>query len=92
MDLCQQRRGEQKDVQYIDASRARLDYVIPLNEIIYDFFDSLKSRTKGYASMDYEILEYRTTKLVKLDFLLKGEPCDWLLLFLNARLWKEDVP
>lgn len=80
MDLCQQRRGEQKDVQYIDASRAKLDYVIPLNEIIYDFFDSLKSRTKGYASMDYEILEYRTTKLVKLDFLLKGEPCDALAL------------
>lgn len=82
MDLCQQRRGEQKDVQYIDASRARLDYVIPLNEIIYDFFDSLKSRTKGYASMDYEILEYRTTKLVKLDFLLKGEPCDALALII----------
>lgn len=80
MDLCQQRRGEQQDVQYIDTNRARLDYIIPLNEIIYDFFDSLKSRTKGYASMDYEILEYRTSKLVKLDFLLKGEPCDALAL------------
>ncbi len=82
MDLCQQRRGEQKDVQYIDPTRARLDYVIPLNEIVYDFFDSLKSRTKGYASMDYEMLDYRTSKLVKLDFLLKGEPCDALSLII----------
>lgn len=80
MDLCQQRRGEQLDVEYVDNNRARLDYVIPLNEIIYDFFDSLKSKTKGYASMDYEMLEYRTSKLVKLDFLLKGEPCDALAL------------
>ena len=80
MDLCQQRRGEQQDVQYVDNNRARLDYIIPLNEIVYDFFDTLKSRTRGYASMDYEMFEYRTSKLVKLDFLLKGEPCDALAI------------
>ena len=84
MDLCQSRRGEEGNVEYLDTSRVRLDYKIPLNEIIYDFFDSLKSRTKGYASMDYELCEYRTSKLVKLDILLKGEVCDALSLIVHA--------
>ena len=80
MELCQLRRGESIDVQYIDDKRVKLVYAIPLNEIIYDFFDNLKSRTKGYASLDYEISEYRPSDLVKLDILLKGEVCDALSL------------
>jgi GTP-binding protein LepA len=78
MELCQERRGVYKKMEYMDASRASLEYEMPLNEIIYDFFDALKSRTKGYASYDYEILEYRPSKLVKLDILLNGEPVDAL--------------
>ncbi len=84
MELCQQRRGEDANVEYLDSQRVRLDYVMPLNEIIYDFFDSLKSRTKGYASLDYELSEYRTSKLVKLDILLKGEICDALSLIVHV--------
>jgi len=83
MDLAQNRRGESKDITYIDASRVRLDYDIPLNEIIYDFFDSLKSRTRGYASLDYEITGYRPSNLVKLDILLKGEVCDALSVIVH---------
>lgn len=78
MDLCQEKRGIFMDMTYLDPQRVRLDYEIPLNEIIYDFFDSLKSRTRGYASLDYEILRYRPSKLVKLDLLLNGETCDAL--------------
>ena len=78
MDLCQDRRGVFVDMKYIDEQRVELHYELPLNEIIYDFFDALKSRSKGYASLDYEIAEYRASKLVKLDFLLNAEQVDAL--------------
>ena len=84
MELCTERRGENKNVIYLDEKRVRLDYEIPLNEIIYDFFDNLKSRTRGYASLDYEISEYKPSKLVKLDILLKGEVCDALSMIVHA--------
>lgn len=77
-DLCKNKRGIFKNLVYLDTTRVRLDYEIPLNEIIYDFFDSLKSRSKGYASFDYEILGYKKSDLVKLDILLNQEPCDAL--------------
>ena len=78
MELCQDRRGVFIDMKYLDDTRAELFYELPLNEIIYDFFDALKSRSKGYASLDYELSEYRASKLVKLDFLLKSEQVDAL--------------
>ena len=78
MELCQDKRGVYTDLTYLDTNRVKLLYEIPLNEIIYDFFDSLKSRTRGYASLDYEILGYRRSELVKLDMLLNGELCDAL--------------
>ncbi len=83
MDLCQQRRGVSVDMEYIDDKRVRLEYSMPLNEIIYDFFDSLKSRSRGYASLDYEMSEYRISSLVKLDILLKGEICDALSIIVH---------
>ncbi len=83
MDLSQNRRGEFKDMQYLDANRVCLTYEIPLCEVIYDFFDSLKSRSKGYASMDYEFLCYRESDLVKLDILLNGEICDALSIIVH---------
>ena len=76
--LCQERRGEFINMTYIDTDRAELHYRLPLNEIIYDFFDALKSRSKGYASLDYEFAEYVPSKLVKLDFLLNGDMVDAL--------------
>ena len=84
MDLCQARRGEFKNMEYLDANRVELHYEMPLNEIIYDFFDALKSRTRGYGSLDYTFLGYRPSKLVKLDILLNGEVVDALSFILFA--------
>ena len=78
MELCQERRGIYKDMTYMDETRAEIFYELPLNEIIYDFFDALKSRTKGYASFDYELCGYNRSNLVKLDILLNGEMVDAL--------------
>ena len=84
MDLAQQRRGEFKNMEYLDANRVELHYEMPLNEIIYDFFDALKSRTRGYGSLDYTFLGYRPSKLVKLDILLNGDVVDALSFILFA--------
>ena len=84
MDLATSRRGEFKDMVYLDASRVELHYEMPLNEIIYDFFDALKSRTRGYGSLDYELIGYRPSRLVKLDILLNGEIVDALSFILFA--------
>ena len=78
MPMCQERRGEFKDMQYLDTNLVEIHYHMPLNEIIYDFFDALKARTKGYASLDYEFLDYRPSDLVKVDLLLNGEQVDAL--------------
>lgn len=83
MELCQEKRGIYLDLQYLDASRVRILYSIPLSEIIYDFFDTLKSRTRGYASLDYELDGYRADELVKLDILLNGDVCDALSLIVH---------
>lgn len=103
MDLCQERRGVFKDMQYLDDVRVELHYTLPLNEIIYDFFDALKSRTRGYASLDYELAGYEVSKLVKLDFLLNGEIVDALSFIVHqdkayprarkiAEKLKENIP
>ncbi|MDR0944176.1 MAG: translation elongation factor 4 [Ruminococcus sp.] len=84
MDLCQERRGIFIDMKYLDESRVELTYDLPLNEIIYDFFDALKSRTRGYASFDYELTGYVASKLVKLDILLNGDQIDALSMILFA--------
>ncbi|MBQ9534479.1 MAG: translation elongation factor 4, partial [Clostridia bacterium] len=84
MELCQDRRGVYKDMKYIDTNRVELHYELPLNEIIYDFFDALKSRTKGYASLDYELLGYQKSSLVQLDILLNGEVVDALSFIVHT--------
>ncbi len=83
MELCQEKRGVFKNMEYIESTRVLLHYEIPLNEIIYDFFDNLKSRTRGYASMDYEVMGYAKSDLVKLDILLNGDMCDALSLIVH---------
>lgn len=83
MELCQDKRGTFVNMTYLDMSRVKLDYKIPLSEIIYDFFDSLKSRTRGYASLDYTFSEYKEDNLVKVDFLLNGDVCDALSLIVH---------
>ena len=83
MDLCQEKRGTFKDMKYIDGGRVALSYDLPLNEVIYDFFDTLKSRTRGYASFDYELKGYVRSDLVKLDMLLNSEMCDALSIIVH---------
>lgn len=83
MELCQERRGAFKDMKYIDDSRVDIHYALPLNEIVYDFFDALKSKTKGYASFDYEIIGYTESDLVKLDIMLNGEVVDALSFIIH---------
>ncbi len=103
MDLCQERRGIFKDMQYLDDVRVEMHYTLPLNEIIYDFFDALKSRTRGYASLDYELAGYESSKLVKLDFMLNGDIVDALSFIVHqdkayprarkiAEKLKENIP
>ena len=84
MELCQERRGRYLSMEYIEANRALLKYELPLNEIIYDFFDALKSRSKGYASFDYEMKAYEESKLVKLDILINKEEVDALSFIVHA--------
>ncbi|GFI55540.1 elongation factor 4 [Clostridiales bacterium] len=103
MDLCQDRRGVYLDMKYLDTQRVELHYTLPLNEIIYDFFDALKSRSKGYASLDYEIKGYEPSELVKLDILLNGDIVDALTFIVHkdkayararkiAEKLKENIP
>ena len=84
MELCQARRGTYVDMKYIDANRAELHYILPLNEIVYDFFDALKSKSKGYASLDYDLDGYVPSKLVKLDILLNGDMVDALSFIVHT--------
>ena len=84
MELCQDKRGIYLDTKYIDSDRVELHYELPLNEIVYDFFDTLKSRTRGYASLDYELSGYKPSKLVKLDILLNGDMVDALSFIIHA--------
>ena len=95
MDLCQERRGIYEGMEYMEETRAVLRYTLPLNEIIYDFFDALKSRSRGYASFDYEMKGYQRSELVKLDILVNKEEVDALSFIVHAdtayERGKEDV-
>ncbi len=84
MKLCQERRGVYLGMEYMETTRALLKYELPLNEIIYDFFDALKSRSKGYASFDYELKGYKQSELVKLDILINKEEVDALTFIVHA--------
>ena len=84
MDLCQERRGVYQSMEYIEEKRAVLHYHLPLNEIIYDFFDALKSRSRGYASFDYELMGYERSELVKLDILINKEEVDALSFIVHS--------
>ena len=84
MELCQNRRGVFKDMKYLDTTRVEIHYELPLNEVVYDFFDALKSRTRGYASFDYEMMGFRASKLVKLDIMLNGEVVDALSFIVHT--------
>ena len=83
MELCQERRGIFKDMKYLDDSRVDIHYLLPLNEIVYDFFDTLKSKTRGYASFDYEVTGYVESDLVKLDIMLNGDIVDALSFIIH---------
>lgn len=83
MDLCREKRGVFEQMTYLDANRVKLEYKLPLNEIVFDFFDKIKSRTRGYASFDYELVGYEKSRLVKLDILLNGEVCDALSIIVH---------
>ncbi len=83
MELCQEKRGEYRDTEYLDSGRVRLSYFLPLSEIIYDFFDQLKSRTRGYASLDYIMHGYRQSHLVLMDILVNGEKVDALSFIIH---------
>ena len=83
MDICQNKRGIFKDMQYLDEKRVNIVYTLPLNEVIYDFFDALKSNTKGYASLDYELKGYQKSELVKLDVLINGNLVDAFSLIVH---------
>ncbi len=83
MGLCQDKRGIYKEMEYIDDKRVNIHYEIPLSEVVYDFFDKLKSYTKGYASLDYELCGYRTSNLVKMNILLNGEIVDALSVIVH---------
>lgn len=83
MELCQDRRGTFENIEYVDETRANIYYKLPLNEVVYDFFDALKSQTSGYASFDYELIGYKESDLVKLDILVHGEPVDALSLIVH---------
>ncbi|MDE6580496.1 MAG: elongation factor 4, partial [Ruminiclostridium sp.] len=84
MELCQDRRGVFKDMKYLDDKRVDIHYELPLNEIVYDFFDALKSRSRGYASYDYEIIGFSPSKLVKLDIMLNGDVVDALSFIVHT--------